>query len=73
MLAGAIPILVKSLKKHPESDALATEVYHLFYYISCDDTTKVRLTSSDQLELLSLTLETHAGVEGEYAWMRSMN
>ena len=67
-VAGAGALVLKALKKHPESEVLSTHAFHLLYYLSCDPNLVQRLISNDVLDALSTNLEAHAGYEKMAEW-----
>ena len=67
--SNAIPLFVKAMKKfYQDSEGLSRWVLNLFYLMSCNDKLLLKLSSPDILDLLSLTLEAHAGAEGVAEW-----
>ena len=56
-IAGAGVLVLKALKKHPDSEGLSTHAFHLLYLLSCEPTHVQRLVSHDLLDALSTTLE----------------
>jgi hypothetical protein len=67
-IAGAGSLILKALKRHPESDLFSTHAFHLLYYLSSDVGLVQRLISNDVLDALSTNLEAHAGYEKMAEW-----
>lgn len=49
---GVIPLLLKAIRKNMDSEDLATVVFNVFYYISCDERLRVKLSGAEVMELL---------------------
>lgn len=66
--AGIVSLILKALRRYTSSDQLSTAAFNVFYFISCDDKLRSKLCNSELFDLLSLTLEEHAGDAGMAEW-----
>eukprot|EP01038_Epipyxis_sp_PR26KG_P004281 gene4281-6066_t len=66
--SGIIHLALKAIKKSPDSETLANWVMHALYYVACDPKSVPKLLATDVLEILSSSLEKHAGHEPMAEW-----
>lgn len=60
---GALPMVLKSLRRNIDSESLAQHVLSLCYYVSCQKQFVPRLISVDVLDMISTVIEKHASEE----------
>lgn len=59
--SGFIGYALKSIKKLSESEVLAEHALHGLYLLACEEKSAVKLCTYDILDVLSSSLENHAG------------
>jgi len=65
---GLIQLVMKALKKNPDSEELGHAAFNLLYYVACELQFCQKLVSADILDTLSMTLEAHASEVGVAEW-----
>lgn len=65
---GYIGFGMKAIRKNPDNDVLVRWVYQGLYYLACDDRNINKLITSEVLDTLSVSLESHAGEENMAEW-----
>ena len=65
---GLIPLVMKALKKNPDSEELGAAAFNLLYFVACEVRFCPKLVSADILDTLSITLEAHASEIGVAEW-----